>query len=124
MLTPAVQWFISTRPDAGAGGCFPSLTQLVGLFSMPTIVVEGPFQVRILNPPREHAPAHVHVVRSGGSDGEVLINLGQPDRRDDPWGPVSLREVHGMSQKDVVQAVRVVEAHLEHLRREWRRIHG
>lgn len=91
---------------------------------MPTIVTEGPFQVRVLNPPREHKPAHVHVAKSGGSDGEVLINLGQPGRKGDPWGPISLREVYGMSQKDVLRAVRLVEAHLEQLRREWRRIHG
>lgn len=90
---------------------------------MPTIIIEGAFRVRILNPPREHKPAHVHVVKSGGSDGEVLINLGQPDTNDGLWGPLSLREVYGMRQKDVLQAVRLVERHLDLLRYEWRRIH-
>jgi hypothetical protein len=91
---------------------------------MPTIVVEGAFRVRVLHPPREHGPAHVHVVKSGKSDGEVLINLGQPEKKGDPWESVSIREVHKMRASDVVQAVRVVEAHLDHCRSEWRRIHG
>jgi hypothetical protein len=33
---------------------------------MPTVLVQGGFKVRILLPPREHGPAHVHVHKAGG----------------------------------------------------------
>ena len=92
---------------------------------VPTIVAEGAFRVLILNPPREHGPAHVHVLKGrGGGESEVLINLGQPDEPGAPWEAISLREVRGMAAKDVIRAVRLVEAHLELLRQRWEEIHG
>lgn len=92
---------------------------------MPTIVAEGGLRVLILNPPREHGPAHVHVLKGrNGGDGEVLVNLGQPDEPGGPWQLISLREVRGMTPNDVVRAVRLVEARLELLRQRWEEIHG
>ena len=88
---------------------------------MPTVVTAGPFRARVLNPPREHGPAHVHV---GKGEGEVLVNLGAPETRGGPWSPVSVREVHGLSDTDVVRAVAVVQDNLKKLRDEWVRIHG
>ena len=92
---------------------------------MPTIVTEGPFRVLILNPPREHGPAHVHVVRGrGAGESEVLVGLGQPEIPGAPWESVSIREVRGMRDGDVVAAVLLVQQHLATLRQRWREIHG
>ncbi len=92
---------------------------------MPTVVTDGPFRIRVLNPPREHRPAHVHVVTGKAKGGsEVLINLGEPEVPGGPWGSVSLREVKGMRARDVMAAVRLVETHVVTLREEWERIHG
>ena len=92
---------------------------------MPTIVAGGALRVLILNPPREHRPAHVHVVKGrGGGESEVLINLGEPETPGAPWQAISIREVRGMTAKDVVRAVRLAEAHLDTLRERWEQIHG
>lgn len=99
-------------------------TQHVGLFLVPTIVTEGAFQVRVFNPPREHGPAHVHVVKSGGSDGETLINLGEPAAPGGAWQPISIRENNGMRKADVVEAFEIVERNRHRLRAAWRKQHG
>lgn len=92
---------------------------------MPTILSKGAFCIRILNPPREHGPAHIHVLMGQGKGAtEVLIDLGEPGRTGEEWGPVRIREIKGMRAKDIVAAVRLVEAHLVMLRQNWRRIHG
>ena len=78
---------------------------------MPTIVQRGGFMVRVLLPPREHGPPHVHVAKA---DGEVLINL----------SPIGVREVLGMRPADVVRAVRVVDEHHGECLMAWRRYHG
>lgn len=92
---------------------------------MPTVVVAGAFRVLILNPPREHGPAHVHVLKGrGGGESEALVNLGQPGTPGGRWEAISLREVRGMAAKDVIRAVRLVEANLELLRQRWGEIHG
>jgi hypothetical protein len=79
---------------------------------MSTPVREGGFKVRVLAPPREHGPPHVHVVRHRG---EVLIEL----------DPLSIKEVRGrIKDADIVKAFRIVEAHVDVLLAEWRRIHG
>ena len=91
---------------------------------MPTISFESAFRVLILNPPREHGPAHVHVWLGRGKGAtEVLIALGEPKHSEDAWGPISVREVRGMRDKDVVAAVRLVEAHRVLLRTRWREVH-
>ncbi len=92
---------------------------------MPTIVTAPPFRVLILNPPREHGPAHVHVLKGKGKgESEVLINLGEPEVPGGPWESVSVREIKGMREKDVVAAVLLVQEHLVSLRKRWRKIHG
>lgn len=71
--------------------------------------------MRILLPPREHPPPHVHVVRG---DGEVVILLPMVE------GPVVVRTVYGLRAVDVVAAVRLVEAHRTQLQAAWRKYHG
>jgi Domain of unknown function (DUF4160) len=75
----------------------------------------GGFAVRILLPPREHGPPHVHVVKAGA---KVVIRLGGAD------GPVKLVEVQGMKNQDVVRAVRLVETWKTQLLATWKTIHG
>jgi hypothetical protein len=82
---------------------------------MPTVLDANGFQVRVWLPPREHGPPHVHVHKSGG---EVVITL--PDGE----APLAIRTVHGMKDRDVLAAFRLVEAHLVPLRAAWRRYHG
>ena len=82
---------------------------------MPTILRSNGFAVRVLLPPREHAPPHVHVVKSGA---EVIIRLGEMGR------PVRIIEVHGMKTNDVVKAVRLVETWKRELLARWDEIHG
>lgn len=77
---------------------------------MPKMLDLDGFQVFILLPPREHPPAHVHVYRAGT---EVMIFL----------NPVSVREVNGMRNADVVRAVGIVLDHLDELRAKWKEIH-
>ena len=62
----------------------------------------------------DHRPAHVHVYKSG----LVVINLN--NRRTLP----DIREVFGMSRKDVRDALLLVIEHKKFLVREWRRIHA
>ncbi|MBA3345692.1 MAG: DUF4160 domain-containing protein [Gemmatimonadales bacterium] len=49
---------------------------------MPTVLVQEGFRVRIYLPPREHAPPHVHVVRSGA---EIVMALGDRTPRRRSW---------------------------------------
>lgn len=81
---------------------------------MPTLLDVNGFQVRVLLPPREHGPPHVHVVKSGAV---VVINL--------PVGaqPLSIRTVSHMKNADVVAAFRIVEEHTKTLLAAWRRYH-
>ena len=83
---------------------------------MPTIVREGGFRVQVHSAPREHPPPHVHVERRG--QGEVLIELGIHEPR------LTIREVRGMRDRDVLTAVRIVERHYDRLMKAWRAIHG
>jgi len=82
---------------------------------LPTVIRSAGFAVRILLPPREHGPPHVHVVKAGA---EVVIKLGRTD------GPVKLLEVHGMKTRDVVRAVRLVKIWKADLLAIWTTIHG
>jgi hypothetical protein len=92
---------------------------------MPVIVSVGAFRVVILNPPREHGPAHVHVIKGpAAGESEVLVNLGQPDVAGAEWHSVSVREIKAMRPSDVVTAVKLVQSHLLLLRERWREIHG
>jgi Domain of unknown function (DUF4160) len=82
---------------------------------LPTVIRSGGFAVRILLPPREHGPPHVHVVKGGA---RVVIGLGTPE------GPVKLVKVHGMKDKEVVRAVRLVTIWRTHLLATRKTIHG
>lgn len=76
---------------------------------------EDGFKVYILNPPREHGPEHVHVLKA---EAEVIIELetGEHDQ--------AVREVYHMRKSDVRKAFRLVEKHTDALLAAWRRIHG
>ena len=82
---------------------------------MPTVLSAGGFQVRILLPPREHGPAHVHVYKAGAL---VVIDLPVEGER------VRIRSIKGTRTRDVVAAIRLVEANVAMLIQEWRRYHG
>jgi hypothetical protein len=82
---------------------------------MPTQLRVDGFRVLILFPPREHPPAHVHVVNA---DGLVVINLAQDEL------PQSIERVADMKPKDVAKAERIVAKHTAFLLDEFRRIHG
>ena len=78
---------------------------------MPEIVRRNGFVLKILLPPREHGPPHVHVFRA---EGEVVINL----------VPLGVREVNAMSPAQVMKALRLVEQHATLLLAAWRKYHG
>ena len=84
---------------------------------MPTVVRDGVLAVKVYGPPREHPPPHVHV--EVGRTGVVVLRLPHGDR------PLELWRVHGeVSERDVVAAVRLVEAHEAEIRAAWERIHA
>jgi hypothetical protein len=78
---------------------------------MPQVLEQDGFRVMIY--PNDHRPAHVHVYKSG----LVVIRLN--NRRTLP----SIREVMGMSRKEVRDALLLVIEHKKMLVKEWRRIH-
>jgi hypothetical protein len=86
------------RPNALSWAC-----------SMPLVLREGGFQVRIyLN---DHIPAHVHVFNA---DGEVQIAL----------EPVRIEKVWSMKPADAARAKALVISHREALMIRWREVHG
>ena len=108
---PIARWRVP--PSPGSGACRNLTARLH--FHMPTVLDANGFQVRVLLPPREHGPPHVHVYKGGG---EIVITL--PDGE----SPPAIRTIHGMKSTDVVAAVRLVEGHLVPLRAAWRTYHG
>ena len=82
---------------------------------MPTVLKDGGFHLRILLPPREHGPAHVHVRKAGAV---VVIDL--PDANQS----LGIRKIRRMRETDVMAAFRLVEANVELLLEHWRRYHG
>ncbi len=94
-----------------------ALTQQIGYAfqHVPTVLRCAGFHVRILLPPREHGPAHVHVYRAGGA---VTIDL--PDGE----LPLRIRGVSGMRDADIMVTARLVEDHVEFLHEQWKAIHG
>lgn len=82
---------------------------------MPTALRRDGFRVAIFLPPREHAPPHVHVRRTGG---EAVIELASGGR------PQTIRAFAAMRTADVVRAFRIVEEHTEFLLAAWGRYHG
>jgi hypothetical protein len=88
----------------------------VGYYLVPTILRQDGFRVRLYGPPREHAPAHVHVYSPGGSEAVFLLG----DDRREPC----LRDVVEMNRRDLARALRLVRENVTYLRACWRRIHG
>lgn len=82
---------------------------------MPTILRENGFVIRVHGPPREHPPPHVHVQRRPFE--AVVILLGTAN------APPSIWKVHGMKDRDVVHAFRLVEKYHAMIEQEWRRLH-
>lgn len=78
---------------------------------MPEIFRQGSFVVKVLLPPREHGPSHVHV---RCPDGTVIVDL----------EPVRLREVYGPVKAATVREIlhAVAERHDECLTA-WSRHH-
>jgi len=84
---------------------------------MPTVVRHGTLAVKVYGPPREHPPPHVHV--EVGRTGVVVLRLPLDDRALEVW------RVHGeVSEREVVAAVQLVEAHEAEIRAAWERIHA
>ena len=81
---------------------------------MPTVRRIDGFRLLILFPPREHGPAHVHVVKG---DGLCKIELAR--------GRHAQRTVaiDGMKAVDVRRAERIVREHTDTLLIEWEKIH-
>lgn len=80
---------------------------------MPTIHRESGFAFRIYT--HDHEPPHVHAVR----DGEVAkISLGDEDEA------AEVLEVGDMRDRDVIRALRIVEAQWREFLQRWREIHG
>jgi hypothetical protein len=84
---------------------------------MPTVLRVSGFRVVILFPPREHKPAHVHVI---SATGVVVITLANARE----GTPQLIRKIDGMSRADVRRAERIVAEHADVLWTEWRRIWG
>lgn len=70
--------------------------------------------MRILLPPREHGPPHVHVVKAGA---QVVIKLAEAGRS------VQLIRDYGMKKSDAVKAVRLVEIWNDELLAIWKAAH-
>jgi hypothetical protein len=83
---------------------------------MPTVLRKDGFVVKVLGPPREHAPPHVHVQK--GRTALAVIRLPIAGR------PLKLWKVYHMRSSDVLRAVRIVEAHAASLLAAWEEIHG
>jgi len=80
---------------------------------VPTVLRVDGFQVMIFF--NDHPPPHVHVRKAGSL---VVIEL------ESATGPQTVREVHAMSQADVVKAFQIVRAHHDLLDQKWREIRG
>lgn len=81
---------------------------------MPTILTKDGFKVRIY--PNDHLPAHVHVFKAGG---EALINL-----LGENGCPEFISVSSGMSDRDAIKALEIVEANQIQLLEKWKEYHG
>jgi len=82
---------------------------------VPTVLRDGGFHVRILLPPREHGPPHVHVRKARAV---VVIDLPHEGKA------IGIRRIRRMRDTDVMTAFRLVEANVELLLEQWRKYHG
>lgn len=82
---------------------------------MPTVLVRDGFRVLVLLPPREHAPAHVHVVKGNG---ELLVYLSLNG------ASLEIRENRGMKRADARRAYAIVSANVQLCCDAWEKYHG
>ena len=80
---------------------------------MPTILRQSGFEFVIRT--HDHLPPHVHVLLAGT---EVVLNLGMESRL--PF----VREMRGMSNRNIRRALEIAVENNEAFLAEWRRIHG
>lgn len=85
---------------------------------MATLLRHGANRIVIYS--EDHRPSHVHVVGPEHAAVFLLNCNGDPLAH----GPVEIRENHGFKGKDLEPIAALVEAHLEKLCAEWRRVHG
>lgn len=83
---------------------------------MPTVLKKDGFVIRVLGPPREHPPPHVHVQK--GNDALVVLRLRMLDRPQRVWA------VYDMKNEDVIKAFRIVEENHDQLLAAWEGMHG
>lgn len=80
---------------------------------MPTVLTL--FGLRVVIYPKDHRPAHAHIIGNGC---EAVFNLHCP------LGPPELRENYGFSRKDLTKIAGELAAHLAAVCSYWRQIHG
>jgi hypothetical protein len=78
---------------------------------MPVVLRKDGFSIRVLLPPREHGPPHVHIHRA---EGACVIEL----------GTLAVRRVDRMRDSHVIAAVGIVADYEEALLTAWRSYHG
>lgn len=84
---------------------------------MPSVLRRHGLDVKVWGPPREHPPPHAHV--HIGKRGLVVVRMSIGDVSAKVW------RVYGeIDLDDVKAAVRLVETHEKHIRREWEKLHG
>lgn len=81
---------------------------------MPTVLRSGGFKIRVILPPREHGPPHVHVRRDSG---RVIIQLASETAEQ------CILRIERMRDVDVLTAFLLVDEHTEFLLECWRRYH-
>lgn len=80
---------------------------------MPTILRRSGFEFVIRT--HDHQPPHIHVLHGGT---EVVLNLGMEGNL--PF----VREMRGMSDRNIRRALEIAVENNETFLIEWRRIHG
>lgn len=83
------------------------------IIHVPTVLRSRGFEIRIYLPPREHGPAHVHVMKG---ETEVIIRLAHGGRAQE------LRR-SDMRPSDMAKAMSLVAAKTEFLLQMWKRLH-
>lgn len=87
----------------------------VGL-TLPVVLAVNGYRVRILGPPREHPPPHVHVSSVDGAVAVVRLRL--PDR------PARIWRHDGMTLRQLREVMAILEEHTEFLLQRWSELHG
>lgn len=88
----------------------------MGYHLVPTILARNGFRVRVLGPPREHPPPHVHVTK--GKVGLVIIRLPLDE------SPPLVWKAYDMKRSDILRAYRLIEDHSPLLLAAWMKLHG